>query len=193
MGDERWSGAVARCICSLLQRCWTLLCLVRSAAVTRRWCCCDGDALTGVKVQIRGCWCAVVQAKVAEVCGRCWSVNKEEEDRSVVARNKLRGGDLQWRWHDGTAKLWQVCGGGVKVARRRKMVAPLLLQIGGGAFVTFSGVVMEDAAMAAGAGEGGAKEEDGGGGSARLLLFPASFSGGRRGDGGGCHGGWKEN
>ena len=30
--------------------------------------------------------------------------------------------------------------------------------------------------------------------SRRLLLFPASFSGGRRGDGGGgCHGGWKGN
>ena len=84
--------------------------------------------------------------------GRCCrSANKEEEDRSVVVRNKLRGGDLQWRWHDETAKLWQVCGGGVKVAQRRKMVAPPLLQIDGGASVTFSGVVMEDAAMAAGA------------------------------------------
>ena len=72
----------------------------------------------GVETQGLRWWREDGVARIWSVFGRCcWSANKEEEDRSVVARNKLRGGDLQWRWHDGTTKLWQVCGGGLKVAR----------------------------------------------------------------------------
>ncbi|QCE15032.1 hypothetical protein DEO72_LG11g2040 [Vigna unguiculata] len=95
---------------------------------------------------------------------------------AVVARNKLRGGDLQWRWHDGAAKLW--CEGEKMEEDGVVMVSAMVVGKSAGTSMVAAGV----------AGEGGVRDNAVGREKKMVAL-----RGGRRDWRRRLCGGWKGN